>query len=65
MTFVELAEKTLEKAGKPLSPNEIWDLSKEFGIADQFHTEGKTPWQVLVHEYIQISEIMRIVHSYR
>ena len=44
MTFVEIAEKTLEKAGKPLSPNEIWDLSKEFGIADQFHTEGKTPW---------------------
>lgn len=44
MTFVELAEKTLEKAEKPLSPNEIWDLAKEFGIADKFHTEGKTPW---------------------
>lgn len=44
MTFVELTKKTLEKAEKPLSPNEIWDYAKEFGIADQFHTEGKTPW---------------------
>lgn len=43
MTFIELAAKTLEKAGKPLSPDEIWDLSKELGIADQFHTKGKTP----------------------
>ncbi len=44
MTFIELAEKTLEQTNKPLSPNEIWDMSNKLGIAEQFHTEGKTPW---------------------
>jgi len=44
MTFVELAEKTLAQAEKPLTPNEIWDYAKEFGIAEKIQTDGKTPW---------------------
>ena len=44
MTFNELAEKTLEKAKKPLSPNEIWEKANEYGITEKFQTQGKTPW---------------------
>ncbi|MDY6822141.1 MAG: HTH domain-containing protein [Deferribacterota bacterium] len=47
MTFLELAEKTLEKAEKPLSPKEIWDFAKELKIANEFHTRGKTPWATI------------------
>jgi len=44
MTFIELAEKTLEKVQKPLSPNEIWEKANEYGISNQIQTKGKTPW---------------------
>lgn len=44
MTFIQLAIKTLEKSGKPLSPNEIWETALELNITENFNTEGKTPW---------------------
>jgi hypothetical protein len=44
MTFIDLAEMTLEKSGKPLSPVEIWELAQDLKITDDFTTEGKTPW---------------------
>ncbi|WP_298707358.1 HTH domain-containing protein [Chitinophaga sp.] len=43
LTFLKLAEQTLEKANTPLSPPDIWLKAKEFGLTEKFRTSGKTP----------------------
>lgn len=45
MTFIEMAKKTLDKVGLPLSAQEIWDKAWEYGIAQKLGTQGKTPAQ--------------------
>jgi hypothetical protein len=47
MTFPELAEKILNEANKPLTPNEIWEKAIEKGLDKMLDTTGKTPWQTL------------------
>ncbi len=45
LTFLDIAEKTLELVRKPLAPIEIWDNAEKLNITDGFITKGKTPWQ--------------------
>lgn len=47
MTFLELAEKVLREAQRPLTPEEIWQIAQEKGYADQVGTRGKTPWATI------------------
>ncbi len=47
MTFLELAEKVLREAQRPLSQQEIWQIAQEKGYADQMGTRGKTPWATI------------------
>lgn len=43
-TYWDIIEKTIEKAGVPLSPKEIWEKAQELGTIGDFVTSGKTPW---------------------
>lgn len=43
ITFLELAKKILEEEKRPLSVEEIWELSKIKGYASLVGTTGKTP----------------------
>ena len=44
MTFKELAIEILEKSGKPLSSQEIWDQANKLGyVGTEFISNGKTP----------------------
>jgi hypothetical protein len=43
MTFLELAEKLLREAQRPLTPEEIWQIAQEKGYAAQVGSKGKTP----------------------
>jgi len=45
LTFLELAEKVLEKIKKPMSAREMWERSKEMKIS--FETNSITPWKTL------------------
>ncbi|MGB9772353.1 MAG: COG2958 family protein [Candidatus Kapaibacteriota bacterium] len=47
MTFLELAERVLSEAKRPLTANEIWTLATEKGYDKQLNSEGKTPWATL------------------
>ncbi len=47
MTFIELAKKVLEEAGKPLSSEEIWKIAKAKGYDKELDSKGKTPWASL------------------
>lgn len=47
LTFLQIAELTLEKARIPLSPKEIWEKANEFELTKNFKTSGKTPWQTI------------------
>ena len=47
MKFLELAERVLKEEGRPLTPQEIWELAQEKGYAAQVGTKGKTPWATL------------------
>lgn len=47
MKFLELAEKVLREAQRPLSPEEIWEIAQEKGYADQVGSKGKTPWATI------------------
>lgn len=44
-TFLKLAEDTLKKAGRPLTAEEIWESSLEFGFREKIETVGLTPWR--------------------
>ena len=43
-TYWDIIERTLEKAGTPLSAKEIWDKAKKLKTLSGFSTTGKTPW---------------------
>ncbi len=47
MTYIELAKKVLEQAGKPLSVKEIWERACEMGLDKELSSIGKTPWSTL------------------
>jgi len=47
ITFWDVIEKTIEKAGIPLSPKEIWNKANELGTIGDFITKGKTPWATI------------------
>lgn len=44
LTFHSLAEQTLERVRRPLTPFEIWEESKDLRQSQGFQTTGKTPW---------------------
>ena len=46
-TFWDVIEKTIEKAGTPLSAKEIWDKAIELKTLGDFTTSGKTPWATI------------------
>lgn len=46
-TFWDVIERTLEKVGTPLTPNEIWEKANELNTLNGFTTEGKTPWATI------------------
>ncbi|MDR2151553.1 MAG: hypothetical protein LBO72_01925, partial [Helicobacteraceae bacterium] len=47
MTFLQLAEKVLREANKPLTPKEIWDFGDKKGYAKEVRTSGLTPWETI------------------
>lgn len=47
LTFLQLAEKALLEAGKPLSGNDLWQFIEERGYAKELNSKGKTPWASL------------------
>jgi len=44
MNFIELAEKIIREANRPLTQNEIWEIAKIKGYDKDVGTTGKTPW---------------------
>lgn len=46
-TFWDIIENTIAKAGKPLSPREIWENAHQLGTMGDFVTTGKTPWATI------------------
>lgn len=44
-TFLDLAEETLRRTGRPLSGEEIWKEAAVLGIQDQCPSSGRTPWR--------------------
>jgi hypothetical protein len=46
-TFWDIIENTIAKAGKPLSPKEIWENANKLGTIGDFVTTGKTPWATI------------------
>lgn len=47
MTFLELAERILSEANKPLTAIEIWNIAATKGYNKQLNSQGKTPWASL------------------
>jgi hypothetical protein len=47
MNYIELAEKTIQKAGIPLTANEVWEKATGFGFDKELRSIGKTPWATL------------------
>jgi hypothetical protein len=47
MTFLEFAEKVLNKGKKALTQNEIWEIGVQNGFEKALNTKGLTPWQTL------------------
>lgn len=47
ITFWDIIENTIEKAGVPLSPKEIWEKAHELGTMGDFVTTGQTPWATI------------------
>ncbi len=46
-TFLKLAEDTLKKANEPLTPEEIWSKSNDYGFREKCKSDGKTPWRTI------------------
>ena len=44
LTFKEYAKKVLSQSEIPLTPHEIWEKGKEFGLDKKLNSKGKTPW---------------------
>jgi hypothetical protein len=47
MTFLDFAEKVINKEKKALTQTEIWDLGTKNGFDKDLNTKGLTPWQTL------------------
>lgn len=43
MTFLELAQEVLQKAGRPLTFLEIWERGKKMGLVAEVGSQAKTP----------------------
>lgn len=57
MTFLELAQKTLESSGKPLSGDEIWEEATVLGFIEELRSYGKTPVKTLTSQlYVDIRD---------
>ncbi len=53
----DVIERTLEKAGKPLSAGEIWKQAHALKTIGDFKTSGKTPWDTIgAYCYMDILE---------
>lgn len=46
-TYLDLAADTLRRAGKPLTSEEIWQLSLQYGLTRRLRKIGKTPWATI------------------
>ena len=54
-TFLQIAERVLKEAGKPLTKEEIWKIAKDKGY--DYHKRGKTPWHTIASEiYVSIRD---------
>jgi hypothetical protein len=47
LTFLELAKKVLEEAGKPMTSDEIWQAAAAKQYDKLLNTSGKTPWATM------------------
>lgn len=47
LTFIKIAELTLEKVRKPLTTREIWENAVKLNIVEGYTTSGKTPWHTI------------------
>ena len=47
LTFLQLAEKALLEAGKPLSAADLWLFITQKGYDKELNSQGKTPWSTL------------------
>jgi uncharacterized protein len=47
LTFLELARKILEEAGKPMTVDEIWQVAVAKQYDKLLNSSGKTPWATL------------------
>lgn len=57
MTFLELAERVLKEANRPLTADEIWTLAVEKGYDGLLKTKGKTPWATLSAQlYVSVKD---------
>ena len=45
--FLQLAQKVIEEAKRPLSANEIWEIAQAKEYNKELGTKGKTPWATL------------------
>jgi uncharacterized protein len=43
-TFSDLAYDVLKQSSKPLTPQEIWQIASEHGLAAKVKTKNRTPW---------------------
>ena len=46
-TFWDIIERTIEKAGEPLSAKEIWEKANILKTIGDYKTIGKTPWNTI------------------
>jgi uncharacterized protein len=47
LTFLELAKKILEEAGKPMTSDEIWQTAAAKQYDKFLNSSGKTPWATM------------------
>ena len=66
LTFLGLAERVLEEANRPLSPNEIWKIALSKGYDRELRSKaGKTPAStlysaIMTDEYFEKSRFVRV-----
>ncbi len=57
MTFLGLAKKVLEEAGRPLTGREIWEMAREKRYDERINSRGKTPWNTIESRiYVSMKE---------
>lgn len=55
-TWWDVIHRTLEAAGEPLTPLQVWEKAQELGTIGDFQTPGKTPWATIgAYLYTDIS----------